>query len=402
MVEIGPQPRDEHVNFTLDPALATTLGDNVKDEFLPHAARMPNAARRLLLEGIDPSRVPPAELLDELHLDDDVRAAAGRGLSSSSSVLSRPAVLPPHACARLRAAVDAERQELCDSVDGAPNHQLNLDAARLDELIGDAAASAALWALTSEHAAIDAELNASDVSAARGVEIFVRRYSAGTRPWNPFHTDSSALTINVALVDDSAFTGGKLLACYGHAVRRVARAEGEATVHASTLLHGVSRMTSGVRYALIIFVGRRAEGSAAPPVDARAEAEALADLMADTALLERCEAVCGAGTAQSLRRRYARLAVADVGRAVEAVVLALRTHGEKNAAVAKFGCAALSNLCQDTDTNAAAIAAAISAGAAPVVQAAMRAHPYEIYLRTVFGPGLLAKLRSGRSRRDEQ
>ena len=94
-------------------------------------------------------------------------------------------------------------------------------------------------------------------------------------------------------------------------------------------------------------------------------------------------------------------AIASAG-GVEAVVSALRTHGEKNAAVAKFGCAALSNLCQDTDTNAAAIAAAISAGAAPVVQAAMRAHPCEIYLRTVFGPGLLAKLRSGRRRRDEQ
>ena len=84
-------------------------------------------------------------------------------------------------------------------------------------------------------------------------------------------------------------------------------------------------------------------------------------------------------------------AIASAG-GVEAVVLAMYAHGEENAAVAKFACGALDNLCQDTVANAAAIAAAVSAGAAPVVQAAMRAHPCEIYLRTVFGPGLLAKL----------
>ena len=35
------------------------------------------------------------------------------------------------------------------------------------------------------------------------------------------------------------------------------REEGEATVHASTLLHGVARMAAGpaARYSLIIFVG---------------------------------------------------------------------------------------------------------------------------------------------------
>ena len=39
----------------------------------------------------------------------------------------------------------------------------------------------------------------------------------------------------------------------GH-VQRIARAEGEATLHASTLLHGVSRMAGdGVRYSLILF-----------------------------------------------------------------------------------------------------------------------------------------------------
>ena len=45
------------------------------------------------------------------------------------------------------------------------------------------------------------------------------------------------------------------------AIRRIdgevlaARAEGEATVHSSTLLHAVTRLASGKRYSLIVFFG---------------------------------------------------------------------------------------------------------------------------------------------------
>ena len=34
------------------------------------------------------------------------------------------------------------------------------------------------------------------------------------RPWNPFHTDSSRLTINVALDPPGRYTGGTLLGCF--------------------------------------------------------------------------------------------------------------------------------------------------------------------------------------------
>merc|ERR1712190_587630 len=76
------------------------------------------------------------------------------------------------------------------------------------------------------------------------VEIFVRRYTADSRPWNPFHNDSAAFTVNVALGHDTSFEGGRLLACYGGSVRSIIRTEGEATVHSSTLLHGVTMMTA--------------------------------------------------------------------------------------------------------------------------------------------------------------
>jgi hypothetical protein len=63
------------------------------------------------------------------------------------------------------------------------------------------------------------------------------------------------VTANVALGADGPADGGALLALYGGAVRSLRRAEGEATVHASALLHGVGALASPgvVRYSLILF-----------------------------------------------------------------------------------------------------------------------------------------------------
>eukprot|EP00965_Chrysotila_dentata_P112529 3719729-Pleurochrysis_carterae.AAC.1 len=84
-------------------------------------------------------------------------------------------------------------------------------------------------------------------------QMFARRYSEGTRPWFNLHRDRAALTANVALSPDAAHTEGRLLALVNGRVLEIQRDEGEATVHPSALLHGVSRMRSGARYSLIIF-----------------------------------------------------------------------------------------------------------------------------------------------------
>ena len=88
-------------------------------------------------------------------------------------------------------------------------------------------------------------------------EMFVRRYSVCTRPWIAFHPDAYELTLNVALSADDAHVGGKLLGIADGRVQVFERREGEATLHSSKLLHGVSRMTSGTRYSLILFFDRR-------------------------------------------------------------------------------------------------------------------------------------------------
>jgi hypothetical protein len=53
--------------------------------------------------------------------------------------------------------------------------------------------------------------------------------------------------LNVALSDDGEHGGGRLVAIYDGAVRTIERCEGAATLHPSSLMHAVTRMTDGTR-----------------------------------------------------------------------------------------------------------------------------------------------------------
>ena len=343
--------------------------------FVPLARGMPPLSRQLLLLAADPAGVSPAALLDELRLSPAKRAAAERGGcrgggggddgdggdgGDGDAVLVQRGVLPPAACARLRRAVDAQRRSAADSVDGGPEEQLNLGAAELRTLVADEGALARLWRLPAllrprgSGGGNRTTWGALAAAPAEDARIFVRRYSARGRPWNPFHVDGSAVTLNVALSDDGVgeaagvaaaaaaagaggrLLGGRLLACVRGAVRALGpRREGEATVHSSQLLHGVSRMLRGSapRYALIVFVGS-SEAVAAAAIstvggtaagaaeeDERREGAALAALMADTAVLARCAAAFGGGgggggakAAAALRASFVVLQRAAPGR----------------------------------------------------------------------------------------
>lgn len=101
------------------------------------------------------------------------------------------------------------------------------------------------------------------------------------------------MTVNVALCNDDDFDGGKLLTLCDRAIRRIDRREGEATVHASTLLHGVSRLRAGRRYSLILFYGRKAEQRGWAETTRLAEASALTELLRETS---RCDSIMPAGS----------------------------------------------------------------------------------------------------------
>ena len=89
----------------------------------------------------------------------------------------------------------------------------------------------------------------------------VRRYSpdasAHDQPWTSFHFDAAGTTVNVALSPRGSHEGGDLVVVFDGSVHAIGRGEGEATAHSSSLLHGVTRITKGVRYSLILFFGHR-------------------------------------------------------------------------------------------------------------------------------------------------
>ena len=218
------------------------------------AAAMPPLAARLLVGGAAPSEVAARGLLLEGATCDTLTkwriGLAALEHDAAAAVLRVPSAVDADGCAALRRAVDTRGAARVDSVDGLPNRDLPLTAAELEAEIGPAAARALL--------ALPARFLPSCRVAISG--IFARRYAAagGEQPWTSFHFDNAAVTVNVALTDDADLAGGgRLLGVYGGAVHAIERAEGDATVHSSSLLHGVARVKGeAVRYSLILFFAR--------------------------------------------------------------------------------------------------------------------------------------------------
>ena len=162
-------------------------------EFVMLATRMPPTVRGLLVENADPSGVSVEALFDELGLDPARHLAS----EADAHVMRVPGCLSEATCAVLRKAVDRERNTRVDSVDGAADHQLPLTLAQLGSLIGEPRArSLCKLATVFQKAGVEDESSISGEAASSVTprEIFVRRYTGDTRPWNPFHHDAAAVT----------------------------------------------------------------------------------------------------------------------------------------------------------------------------------------------------------------
>ena len=67
-------------------------------------------------------------------------------------------------------------------------------------------------------------------------ESFVRRYSADTRPLNPFHRDRYRVTINVALSAHEDYGGGHLLGVFDGHIHRMDRLYASIASHCDRLI----------------------------------------------------------------------------------------------------------------------------------------------------------------------
>ena len=276
---------------TTDDGAATSYLAGLADvppAFAAQARRMPSLLRRLLVDSEPPAAISALTVLLASGLERAQIAAARLDLArpASEMLLRQPAVLDTAACAALRSAVDEKARKWeggywCrpserngkDTVDGLLEHQINLSRERLRSLIGDPA----LLRLTRDlptrfeakrdgvtcgpsrsrqHRLAD-ECMCGAASNLVVSQAFVRRYTAHTRPWFTFHVDTASLTANIALEADAAHCGGVLLALLEGSVTPIVRGEGEASVHPSTLMHGVTRMRQGTRYALVVFFADR-------------------------------------------------------------------------------------------------------------------------------------------------
>jgi ankyrin repeat protein len=166
-----------------------------------------------------------------------------------------PQFLDAAACKALRDVVDRQAgKDLSREM-----QQVNLDRDGFEEIVGDAV-TRKLWGLANEcRARVDQRVRGNEAQehsegTAQLVALFVRKYTTKGFPWFEFHTVVAvSVTVNVALSDEAEVIGGEYLACADGAIQGIKRDEGEALVHSSSLVHGVSRTHRGERYSLIAF-----------------------------------------------------------------------------------------------------------------------------------------------------
>jgi len=153
---------------------------------------------QLLVDQVEPSTVTAAELIADLGLTGSQSDWASRKCSGIQEISS---VLDAAQCAALRGAVDMAQLSgtdgTDDTIDGWPDCQLDLTGAALSDLIGELAVEKLASLAAAWH---DTSMNGSQVVSGIAVRrwqqapgpplphyIFVRRYTAETRHWCPFH-----------------------------------------------------------------------------------------------------------------------------------------------------------------------------------------------------------------------
>ena len=247
-------PGPSHSGSDAEPPLLADALHELAPEFAAAGREMAPPLRRLIVANADPASVPVAAVVHALKLPFDQYLSTCDALAApaAEALLHVRRFLDAATCAALRAAVDADAARNADSVDRLIDHQYNVPTeAHLHGLIGTLALQR-LRQLPREYAATGGR----SAEPLRIQSVFVRRYATRIRPWLQLHQDQGPVTVNVAL-SGATHEGGRLLGLFDGAVRAIERDEGDATVHCSTLLHGVSCMHGGgARYSLIVFFER--------------------------------------------------------------------------------------------------------------------------------------------------
>ncbi|CAE7366465.1 ANK3, partial [Symbiodinium sp. KB8] len=193
------------------PALdARALGLSAAWADAADATLTPLERRLLVLRDIE--KVSPGALIRELArvrrsatFDRRVRSLL---VDSDAAVLQKAAVLPAEACQTLCQEVDQKASLRGGRTDSMPEFTLHLSRGELEGLIGKGLV-ASLFATAAAYRKERGLLGPD-----KEMEIFLRKYSASTRPWIKMHADIATVTANVALSDEEG-VGGQLLGFVG-------------------------------------------------------------------------------------------------------------------------------------------------------------------------------------------
>lgn len=219
-------------------------------------------AQQLLLNTIAPQELSSDDVDDIIDAADTANGAppplstipSGHALSrriDRPPFLHRRAILDSSQCATLIDRIESSFVT-CTAAHKERDRTLEIDAAELSELIGGPTVGQLLKLGRSQ-------LQMSGVPAVHP-RITLQRRASLEELVIPFHRDTSRVLVNVALNDD--YDGARLLfateGADGSHIISPERLRGSAIAHDCRVVHGVSRLASGVHYNLCVeYTARR-------------------------------------------------------------------------------------------------------------------------------------------------
>jgi hypothetical protein len=176
-----------------------------------------------------------ATLVTSLHIVQTIVRRFGGRAGSGPQCYPHDQLLEADECETLIRLLDAEHQR-------TPSLDLKLEPStdQLMVLIG----SAAVARLARRFGGVSGEIGYN--------QIKLRRTAAGPGGGQciGFHLDHSRRTMQIPLNPDTDFEGGRLVFATANGLDQPTRVVGSATIHDDGVVHGVTTLTRGVRYAL--------------------------------------------------------------------------------------------------------------------------------------------------------
>lgn len=202
--------------------------------------------KKFLIDNANPIDATSDERETVLKYGFNPELAKSKNLKMKDSIK----IFSPEQCGLLIDFVDNHISSAAiDTVDDMPEYQVDLSNDLLSHLLGDETTNI----LFSLPKLIDSEF-CNNHSTVPSYSIFLRLYSSETRPYIAFHHDICEFTCVVALNDESKFEGGHFILLADNILQKAPWKEGSGLLHSGNLVHGVSSITKGKRYSLVMFV----------------------------------------------------------------------------------------------------------------------------------------------------